>query len=124
MHAWLCETLDGVDALQWRELPTPEPQAGEVRIAIEAASLNFPDLLIVQGKYQFKPPLPFVPGAEFAGVVEAVGEGVTHLKVGDKVAAIGSTGGFGTHAIVEAARVLPLPPGFTTTDGAAFAFTY
>ena len=124
MHAWLCETLDGVDALQWRELPTPEPQAGEVRIAIEAASLNFPDLLIVQGKYQVKPPLPFVPGAEFAGTVEAVGDGVSHVRVGDKVAAIGATGGFGTHAVADASRVLPLPPGFTTTDGAAFAFTY
>ena len=124
MHAWLCETLDGVDALQWRELPTPEPQAGEVRIAVEAASLNFPDLLIVQGKYQVKPPLPFVPGAEYAGIVEAVGDGVHHLKIGDKVAAMGATGGFATHAIAEAARVLPLPPGFTTTDGAAFAFTY
>lgn len=124
MHAWLCETLGGVDALQWRELPTPEPQAGEVRIAIEAASLNFPDLLIVQGKYQVKPPLPFVPGAEFAGRVEAVGVGVKHLKVGDKVAAIGATGGFASHAIADASRVLLLPPGFTTTDGAAFAFTY
>jgi NADPH2:quinone reductase len=124
MHAWLCETLDGVDALQWKEMPTPEPKVGEVRIAIEAASLNFPDLLIVQGKYQFKPPLPFVPGAEFAGRVDAVGEGVQHLKVGDPVAAIAGTGGFGTHAIVEVTRVLPLPPGFAIRDGAAFAFTY
>jgi NADPH2:quinone reductase len=124
MHAWLCETLDGVEALQWRELPTPEPKAGEVRIAIEAASLNFPDLLIVQGKYQFKPPLPFVPGSEFAGRIDAVGAGVAHLKVGDPVAAIAGTGGFGSHAIVDAGRVLPLPPGFDIADGAAFAFTY
>ena len=124
MHAWLCETLDGVESLQWRELPTPAPGAGEVRIAIEAASLNFPDLLIVQGKYQFKPPLPFVPGSEFAGRVDAVGEGVSHLKPGDAVAAINGSGGFGTHAVVDAARVLPLPPGFAITDGAAFAFTY
>ncbi len=124
MHAWLCETLDGVDALQWRELPTPEPKPGEVRIAIKAASLNFPDLLIVQGKYQFKPPLPFVPGSEFAGVVEAVGAGVTHLKIGMQVAVIAGTGGFGTHACVNAAQVLPLPPGFAIADGAAFAFTY
>ena len=94
MHAWLCENPIGVEALQWKELPTPEPKAGEVRIAIRAASLNFPDLLIVQNKYQMKPPLPFVPGSEYAGVVEAVGEGVTHLKVGDAVAAFGGTGGF------------------------------
>jgi NADPH2:quinone reductase len=95
-----------------------------VRVAIEAASLNFPDLLIVEGKYQIKPHLPFVPGAEFAGRVEAVGDGVTHLAVGDPVAAIGSTGGFGTHAVVEAGRALKLPPGFAIADGAAFAFTY
>jgi len=124
MHAWLCESLDGVGALQWRELPTPEPAAGEVRIRIRAASLNFPDLLIVEGKYQFKPTLPFVPGAEFSGHVDAVGAGVTHLKLGDAVAAMGSTGGFGTHACVDASRVLPLPPGFALEDGAAFAFTY
>ena len=124
MHAWLCETLDGVDALQWRELPTPQPKAGEVLIAVKAASLNFPDLLIVQGKYQIKPPLPFVPGAEYAGTVEAVGEGVTQLKVGSPVAAVGAAGGFGTHAIADASRVMPLPPGFDIEDGAAFAFTY
>ena len=74
MQAWLCENPTGVEALQWKELPTPEPKAGEVRIAIRAASLNFPDLLIVQNKYQMKPPLPFVPGSEYAGTVEAVGE--------------------------------------------------
>ncbi len=124
MHAWLCETLDGVNALQWRELPTPEPKPGEVRIAVKAASLNFPDLLIVEGKYQFKPPLPFVPGAEFAGTIDAVGEGVKGLKVGMPVAAIAGTGGFGTHACVDATRVIPLPPGFAVEDGAAFAFTY
>jgi len=95
-----------------------------VRIAVRAASLNFPDLLIVHGKYQFKPPLPFVPGSEFAGTVDAVGAGVTHLKVGQPVAAIGGTGGFGTHACVAAERVLPLPPGFDIEHGAAFAFTY
>ena len=124
MHAWLCTTLDGVDALTWQELPTPEPQAGQVRIAIRAASLNFPDLLTVQGKYQVKPPLPFAPGSEFAGTVEAVGEGVRHLKPGMAVAAIGSHGGFATHAVVPASGVLPLPPGFALEDGAAFAFTY
>jgi NADPH2:quinone reductase len=124
MHAWLCENPVGVEALQWKELPTPEPKAGEVRIAIRAASLNFPDLLIVQNKYQMKPALPFVPGSEYAGVVEAVGAGVTHLKVGDRVAAFGGTGGFGTHAVAPAALVMPLPEGFAFDDAAAFILTY
>ncbi|MDP1900511.1 MAG: NADPH:quinone oxidoreductase family protein [Rubrivivax sp.] len=124
MHAWLCETLEGFESLRWTELPTPEPRPGEVRIAVQAASLNFPDLLVVEGKYQVKPPLPFVPGAEFAGVVDALGEGVAHLKLGDPVAAIGVTGGFATHACVSAAQVLPLPAGFAITDAAAFTFTY
>jgi NADPH2:quinone reductase len=124
MHAWLCENPIGVDALTWRELPTPEPKAGEVRIAIRAASLNFPDILIVQNKYQMKPPLPFVPGSEYAGVVEAVGDGVTHVKPGDAVAAFGGTGGFATHACPSANAVMPLPPGFDFVDAAAFVLTY
>ena len=124
MQAWLCETLDGIGAMRWQTVATPEPAAGQVRIAVKAASLNFPDLLIVEGKYQVKPPLPFVPGSEFSGVVEAVGEGVQHLRPGDTVAALGSTGGFATHAVVPAASVMPLPPGFALEDGAAFAFTY
>jgi NADPH2:quinone reductase len=124
MHAWLCENPIGAEALTWKELPTPEPKAGEVRVAIRAASLNFPDLLIVQNKYQMKPPLPFVPGSEYAGVIEAVGEGVKGLKPGDAVAAFGGTGGFGTHACVAAALVMPLPPGFAFDDASAFILTY
>ena len=124
MHAWLCEALEGYRSLRWQELPTPEPKPGEVRIAVQAASLNFPDLLIVEGKYQAKPPLPFVPGAEFAGRIDALGEGVNHLQVGDSVAAIGVAGGFATHACVAATQVMPLPRGFAVTDAAAFAFTY
>jgi NADPH2:quinone reductase len=124
MQAWFCETLDGPDALTWKDAPTPEPGKGEVRVAIKAASLNFPDLLIVQGKYQMKPPLPFVPGAEFAGTVEAVGEGVKHLAVGASVAGFAGTGGFGTHTIAPAAVLMPLPPAFSFEDGAAFLCTY
>ena len=124
MQAWMCETLDGPAALQWRERPTPVPGPDEVLVAIHAASLNFPDLLTVQGKYQMRPELPFVPGAEFAGVVEAVGSDVRHLRVGMPVAAIGSHGAFATHACVKALQVMPLPPGFPPRDAAAFAFTY
>ncbi len=124
MQAWLCENPVGVEALRWTELPTPEPAPGQVRVAVHAASLNFPDLLTVQAKYQVKPPLPFVPGSEFAGVVEAVGDGVKHLKPGQPVASLGVTGGFATHACVDARQVLPVPPGFDLGDAAAFAFTY
>lgn len=124
MHAWLCENPIGVDALQWKELPTPAPKAGEVLIEIKAASLNFPDLLIVQNKYQMKPALPFVPGSEYAGIVAAVGEGVTHLQVGQSVACLSGTGGFGTHTIAPAALCLPLPPSFPHVDAAAFIMTY
>ena len=124
MQAWICDNPTGVDALTWQTLPMPEPGPGQVLVAIEAASLNFPDLLIVQNKYQIKPPLPFVPGAEFAGTVTAVGEGVTHLKVGSKVAALSGTGGFGTHTLVSAALCMPLPAGFPAVDAAAFIMTY
>lgn len=124
MHAWLCENPTGVDALTWKELPTPTPAAGQVLLKIEAASLNFPDLLIVQNKYQMKPELPFVPGSEYAGVVEAVGEGVTHLKVGQSVACLSGTGGFGTHTLASAKLCMPLPAGFPSVDAAAFIMTY
>jgi len=124
MHAWLCENPTGVDALSWKELPTPQPQAGEVLIEVRAASLNFPDLLIVQNKYQTKPSLPFVPGSEYAGVVQAVGEGVSHLTVGQNVACLSGTGGFGTHTIAAAARCMPLPDGFSHVDAAAFIMIY
>jgi NADPH2:quinone reductase len=124
MHAWLCENPTGVDALNWKELPTPQPSSGQVLIRIEAASLNFPDLLIVQNKYQMKPPLPFVPGSEFAGVIESVGEGVTGLRVGQRVACLPGTGGFGTHALAPAKLCLPLPDSFPAVDAAAFIMIY
>ena len=124
MHAWLCENPVGVEALNWKEIPTPVPQAGQVLIRIEAASLNFPDLLIVQNKYQMKPDLPFVPGSEYAGVIEALGEGVTHLKVGQSVACLSGTGGFGTHTLAPAKLCMPLPPGFPAVDAAAFIMIY
>ena len=124
MHAWLCTNPTGVDALTWQELPTPEPKAGEVLIEIKAASLNFPDLLIVQNKYQIKPPLPFVPGSEYAGLVAAVGEGVTHLSIGQHVACLSGAGGFATHTIAPAALCMPLPVGFPFVDAAAFIMIY
>ena len=124
MHAWLCETPTGVDALTWTDLPTPSPKSGEVLIEIKAASLNFPDLLIVQNKYQMKPSLPFVPGSEYAGVIQAVGEGVKHVAIGQHVACLSGTGGFATHVIAPAALCMPLPDGFSFVDAAAFIMIY
>ncbi len=124
MQAWQCENPTGVEALTWKELETPQPGPGQVLLAIEAASLNFPDVLIVQNKYQMKPALPFVPGSEYAGTVQAVGEGVTHLRAGDKVAALSGTGGFATHTLANAALCMPLPSGFPAVDAAAFIMTY
>ncbi len=124
MHAWLCENPTGIDALNWKELPTPQPGPGEVLVEIKAASLNFPDLLIVQNKYQTKPELPFVPGAEYAGTVLAVGDGVRQLQVGQAVACLAGTGGFATHTIAKANLCMPLPTGFPFVDAAAFILTY
>ena len=124
MKAWLCENPVGVQALKWTELPTPTPGADEVLIRIQAASLNFPDLLIVQNKYQMKPALPFVPGSEYAGVIEAIGSEVKHLKVGQTVACLSGTGGFGTHTLAPAKLCLPLTPSFNAVDAAAFIMIY
>jgi NADPH2:quinone reductase len=124
MHAWLCETPTGIDSLTWKNLPMPVPGPGQVLIEIKAASLNFPDSLIVQNKYQIKPPLPFVPGSEYAGTVQAVGEGVTRLHVGQSVACLSGTGGFGTHTVAPAALCMTLPSGFSFEDAAAFIMTY
>lgn len=124
MNAWQCENPIGVQALKWVSLPTPIPAAGEVLVRIQAASLNFPDLLIVQNKYQMKPALPFVPGSEFAGVVESVGEGVEHLQAGQMVACLTGTGGFATHTLAPAHLCIPLPQGFDPVDAAAFIMIY
>ncbi|MCZ4313983.1 NADPH:quinone oxidoreductase family protein [Comamonadaceae bacterium G21597-S1] len=124
MHAWICDNPTGIDALNWKELPTPVPGPGEVLVEIKAASLNFPDLLIVQNKYQIKPELPFVPGSEYAGTVQAVGEGVRHLTVGQNIACLSGTGGFGTHTIAKAHLCMPLPAGFPFVDAAAFIMIY
>lgn len=124
MKAWLCENPIGVEALNWVDLPTPQPGPEEVLIEIKAASLNFPDILIVQNKYQMKPSLPFVPGSEYAGVIQAIGSEVKHLAVGQAVACLSGTGGFGTHTIAPAKLCVPLPPQFPMVDAAAFIMIY
>jgi NADPH2:quinone reductase len=124
MKAVLCKRYGPPESLTFEELPTPHPGPGEVVISVRAASLNFPDVLIIQNKYQFKPPLPFSPGSELAGVVKEVGSGVSNFSPGDRVMAFTTYGAFAEEVKTEAGRLLALPPGMDFVSGAAFLLTY
>jgi NADPH2:quinone reductase len=124
MKAIVCKAWGGPETLALEELPSPRPGVGEVVIAVRAAGVNFPDLLIIQNKYQLKPPLPFTPGAELAGVVKEVGSGVGHLKAGDPVVAMVDTGAFAEECVASATRVLTLPVGVDFAAAAALSVTY
>ena len=124
MKAVLCKQFGPPESLVLEDLPSPKPGPGEVVVSVKAASVNFPDVLIIQNKYQFKPPLPFSPGSELAGVVKEVGDGVTAFKPGDKVIAFTTYGAFAEEVKTDAARLLPLPPGMDFASGAAFLLTY
>lgn len=124
MRALTCTAFDEPETLTVTEQPTPGPGPGEVLIRVHAASVNYPDALMVQGKYQVRPPLPFTPGAEAAGTVETVGEGVTHLKVGQRVAAFTGTGAFATHLIAPAAATLPIPDDLDLNVAATLPLAY
>ena len=123
MKAIQCVEWGEPDRLVLSEVPLPEPGSGEIRIRVEAAGVNFPDALIVQKKYQVQPPLPFTPGAEVAGTVDAVGAGVRHLKVGDRVGAFVGLGGFAQYVCAPVAVTAPLPPAVATEAAAAFTLT-
>jgi NADPH2:quinone reductase len=124
MKAVLCKQYGPPDSLVLEELPSPHAGPGEVVVSVKAASLNFPDVLIIQNKYQFKPPLPFSPGSELAGVVKEVGDGVKGFKPGDQVIAFTTYGAFAEEVKTEAGRLVPLPEGMSFTEGAAFLLTY
>src|SRR5690606_5443896 len=112
------------ESLVVEDVPSPQPGPGEVVVSMRAASVNFPDVLIIENKYQFKPPLPFSPGSELAGVVKAVGEGVTSFKPGDKVIAFTTFGAFAEEVKTEATRLLPLPEKMSFEEGASCSLTY
>ena len=124
MKAILCTELTGPDGLAVADLSDPTAGPGQVVVGIRACGVNFADTLIVQGQYQEKPPLPFVPGAEIAGDVLALGAGVTHLRVGQRVAALCETGGFVEQVAVDAARCVSLPDGMAYETAAGFLITY
>jgi NADPH2:quinone reductase len=124
MKAVLCRQYGPPESLSFEDLPSPRPGPGEVVVTVKAASVNFPDVLIIQNKYQFKPPLPFSPGSELSGIVKEVGPDVTAFKPGDKVIAFTTYGAFAEEVKTEASRLLPMPEGMDYPGAAAFLLTY
>ena len=124
MRAVLCRQFGPAALLEYAEVPAPTAGAHEVVVAVKAASVNFPDVLIIENKYQFKPPLPFSPGSELAGVVKEVGTGVTRVKPGDRVMAFTIYGAFAEEVTLEANRVVPIPQGMDFETAAALLLTY
>jgi NADPH2:quinone reductase len=124
VKAILCRAIaDDIGTLKLEEIDLPPPGPGQARIHVRAAAVNFPDILTVQGKYQHKPPLPFIPGSEAAGDVIAVGEGVTDVKIGDRVIA-GGLGGYAEEMQVTAASLRKIPTGIGYAEAAGFTVAY
>ncbi|WP_213662092.1 NADPH:quinone oxidoreductase family protein [Stutzerimonas stutzeri] len=124
MKAVLCKSFGPAENLVVEEVASPTPKPNEILLDVHAASVNFPDTLIIEGKYQFKPPLPFSPGGEAAGVVAAIGAKVSHLKVGDRVMGLTGWGSFAEQVAVPAYNVLPIPAQMDFATAAAFGMTY
>lgn len=124
MRAVLSKTVGGPDSLVVEEVLDPTPKAGEVVIEVKAVGVNFPDTLIIEDKYQFKPQRPFAPGGEVAGVVEAVGEGVKGVFKGDRVIAVPGWGGLVERLAVPAAGLIPIPEAMSFEEAAALVMTY
>ncbi len=124
MKAVLCKAFGPAENLVVEDLDSPQIKKGEVLLDVHAAGVNFPDTLIIEGKYQFKPPFPFSPGGEAAGVVAAVGEKISHLNVGDRVMALTGWGSFAEQVAVSGQNVLPIPAEMDFTTAAAFSMTY
>ncbi len=124
MKAMLCETYGPPETMRLAELPPLKPGPGQVVISVKACGVNFPDVLMIQDKYQFKSALPFAPGGEVAGIVKETGEGVHTLKAGDRVAAAIRTGGFAEEAVAEAQRCVHIPKGVDCEVAASFIVAY
>ncbi|MES3026104.1 MAG: NADPH:quinone oxidoreductase family protein [Pseudomonadota bacterium] len=124
MKAVVCKAWGLPDSLLVEQLPDLVPGPGQVRIAVRAAGVNFPDVLIIQGKYQVRPELPFTPGSELAGVIDALGPDVAGFKVGDRVIAFVAHGAFAEQAIAPVQALMPMPPGMDFDTAAAITLTY
>jgi NADPH2:quinone reductase len=124
MRALLSEAPGGPETLKLAELPDPVAGPGQLLVAVKACAINYPDVLIIEDKYQFKPPRPFAPGGEIAGVVEAVGEGVAGWSPGDRAIAMLGHGGLQEKVLAGAATAIPLPEGRSFAEGSALILTY
>ncbi len=124
MKALLSKAAGGPETLVLEEIASPEAKAGWAVVSVKACGVNFPDVLIIEDKYQFKPPRPFSPGSEMSGIVKAVGEGVTHVKPGDRVLANTGSGGMAEEMAVEAWRLVKIPDAMPFDDAACFLMTY
>lgn len=124
MRALMCEVHGLPETLVLRDVQTPQPGPGELLLRVKAASVNFPDSLIIRNLYQTKPPLPFTPGSEAAGVVEAVGDGVTAFKPGDRVAAMTTWGGFAEQVVKDATRCFLIPDAMPFDIASGFTMVY
>ena len=124
MKSLLSEAVGGPETLRLTDVPDPVPGPGELLVRVRAAAVNSPDVLIIEDKYQFKPPRPFAPGGEIAGEVEAVGEGVDGWKAGERIIAVPGWGGMAEKLVIPAKSAIPLPADRSFTDGAALLLTY
>lgn len=124
MRALICEKFDQPEALTVQERPDPIPGPGEVVLEVKAAGVNYPDALMVMGQYQVKPPLPFVPGAEAAGIVTGVGAGVEQVQLGQRVVAFTGLGAFASHLKAPASAVIPLPESLPFEVAAGLPLAY
>lgn len=124
MKAVLCKAYGPPESLVIEEVESLKAGKGQAVIAVKACGVNFPDTLIIQGKYQFKPAMPFSPGGEVAGVIKEIGEGVERVSVGDRVIAFTGWGGFAEEVVADAARLIPIPDGMDFTTAAAFVMVY
>lgn len=124
MRALTCKVLGSPEELVIEDWPTPSPGPGEILVDVHAAGVNFPDLLVIAGKYQDKSEPPFIPGNEAAGVVRELGEGVSHLSVGQRVIVMPRGGAFAEQCLAPAALSMPLPDGMSFEQGAGFSVTY
>jgi NADPH:quinone reductase len=124
MKAVLCKEFGPPESLVIEDIEPLKPGKGQVVISVKACGVNFPDTLIIQGKYQSKPPFPFTPGSEVAGIVKELGEGVDNFKAGNRVIAFTGLGGFAEELVTDAARLIPMPRGMDFAAASVFVLTY